>query len=99
VLLEAWAMGKPVLANGRTPVLREQVLRSGGGLFYESYEEFAACLDMLLAHKQLRQQLGQQGRRFVEQHYTWTAVEQRLEGALEHALLTIADPPYPNQIT
>jgi glycosyltransferase involved in cell wall biosynthesis len=79
--------------------LREQVLRSGGGLFYESYEEFVACLDMLLAHKQLRQQLGQQGRRFVEQHYTWTAVEQRLEGALEHALLTISDPPYPNQIT
>jgi glycosyltransferase involved in cell wall biosynthesis len=99
VLLEAWAMGKPVLANGRTPVLREQVLRSGGGLFYESYEEFAACLDMLLTNKQLRRQLGQQGRRFVEQYYTWAAVEQRLEEAIENALLTIAESPYPNQIT
>jgi glycosyltransferase involved in cell wall biosynthesis len=97
VLLEAWAMGKPVLANGRTPVLREQILRSGGGLFYESYEEFAACLDILVGDRKLRRQLGQQGRRFVEQYYTWNAVEQRLETALARALQMVAAPSTRNQ--
>lgn len=96
VLLEAWAMGKPVLVNGRTPVLREQVLRGGGGLFYESYEEFAACLDMLLADRQLRRQLGEQGRRFVARRYHWSVIEQRLEAALAQARQVIARQPAPD---
>ena len=40
VALEAWALGKPVLANGRCDVLRGQVIRSNGGLYYDSFEEF-----------------------------------------------------------
>ena len=30
VALEAWALGKPVLANGRCEVLRGQCIRSSG---------------------------------------------------------------------
>ena len=37
VALEAWALGKPVLANARCDVLKGQALRSNAGLFYESY--------------------------------------------------------------
>src|SRR4029079_3387155 len=40
VVLEAWALGKPVLVNGHCDVLRGQVLRSAGGLYYENAEEF-----------------------------------------------------------
>ena len=36
VALEAWALGKPVLANGRCDVLRGQCVRSNGGLYYEN---------------------------------------------------------------
>ena len=32
VALEAWALGRPVLANGRCDVLRGQVVRSRAGL-------------------------------------------------------------------
>ncbi|NJL06465.1 MAG: glycosyltransferase family 4 protein [Chloroflexaceae bacterium] len=77
--------GRPVLANGACQVLREQVLRSNGGLFYTSYAEFAACLDLLCAQPQLAQQMGQQGRQFVERYYSWAAVERRLEAALTAA--------------
>src|SRR5437868_9231963 len=38
VALEAWALGKPVLANARCDVLKGQCLRSNGGLDYENYE-------------------------------------------------------------
>jgi glycosyltransferase involved in cell wall biosynthesis len=83
ICLEAWAAGKPTLTNGASEVLREQSLRSGGGLYFKSYGEFAACLDLLLGDRALRCRLGLQGRRFVAQRYTWPAVEQRLEAALQ----------------
>ena len=35
VALEAWAVGKPVLANGKCEVLRGQCIRSKAGLYYE----------------------------------------------------------------
>ena len=41
VALEAWALGRPVLANGRCDVLRGQCVRSNAGLYYETFEEFA----------------------------------------------------------
>ena len=44
VALEAWALGRPVLANGRCDVLKGQCIRSNAGLYYESYEEFAEAL-------------------------------------------------------
>ena len=44
VALEAWALGRPVLANGRCDVLKGQCIRSNAGLYYESYEEFAETL-------------------------------------------------------
>jgi len=37
VALEAWALGRPVLANGRCDVLKGQCIRSNAGLYYESY--------------------------------------------------------------
>ena len=45
VVLEAWMMGRPVLVNGDCEVLRGQVLRANGGLYYRRYEEFAAAMD------------------------------------------------------
>ena len=54
VALEAWALGKPVLANGRCDVLRGQCVRSNGGLYYETFEEFAEALYALEAHRPAR---------------------------------------------
>ena len=36
VALEAWALGRPVLANGRCDVLRGQCIRSRAGLYYDT---------------------------------------------------------------
>jgi glycosyltransferase involved in cell wall biosynthesis len=89
IALEAWAAGRPVLVNGNCDVLREQVLRSNGGLFYRSYAEFAYCLGLLLHRSTLRAQLGQRGRAFVERWYNWPLVERRLEDALHQALAVV----------
>ena len=62
VTLEAWAMRLPVLTNGRCDVLRGQVIRANAGLYYESYEEFAAALHLLETERGLRRALGTNGR-------------------------------------
>jgi glycosyltransferase involved in cell wall biosynthesis len=90
VCLEAWAASTPTLVNAQSEVLREQSVRSGGGLFYRNYDEFAACLDVLLADDALGHSLGAQGRRFVEHQYSWPVVEARLERALAEALHRVA---------
>lgn len=82
-ILEAWALGRPTLVNGASEVLREQTLRSGGGLFYRGYHEFAAALDALLADAALRRRMAAHGRAFVAQTYSWAVAEARLEAGLE----------------
>jgi glycosyltransferase involved in cell wall biosynthesis len=77
VVLEAWALGKPVLVNGRCDVLRGQVLRSRGGLFYDNAEEFAEALYTLDGTGPAGAVLGRQGKDFFRRHYTWPVVEQK----------------------
>ena len=75
VMIEAWALGVPVLANGRCDVLAGQCLRSNGGLFYTSAREFEAMLDRLLDDPALAAELGENGRAFYEAHYEWPVIE------------------------
>lgn len=75
VNLEAWTAGVPVLANGLCQVLKDNCLKADGGLYYTSYEEFAACLDILLGEPDLRRSLAESGREYVRQNYSWDAVE------------------------
>ena len=77
VALEAWALGKPVLANGHCDVLRGQVIRSNGGLYYETFEEFAEALYLLEATGPLGGVLGRNGREFFKRHYTWPVIERK----------------------
>ncbi len=77
VALEAWALGKPVLANGRCDVLRGQCIRSNGGLYYESFEEFAEALYTLDATGPIGAILGNNGQDFFRRHYTWPVIERK----------------------
>jgi len=77
VALEAWALGKPVLANGRCDVLRGQVVRSNGGLYYDSYDEFAESMFALEGSGPIGAILGRQGRDYFRRHYTWPVIEKK----------------------
>ena len=77
VALEAWGMGKPVLANGRCDVLRGQAVRSNAGLYYENYPEFVEAVRVLDSSPGVAATLGRNGRRFFQGHYTWPIVEQK----------------------
>jgi glycosyltransferase involved in cell wall biosynthesis len=77
VALEAWALGTPVIANARCDVLLGQCLRSNAGLYYANASEFAAVLDQVLDDRAMADQLGRNGRRFYEENYSWSIVEQK----------------------
>ncbi|HEV3214709.1 MAG TPA: glycosyltransferase [Vicinamibacterales bacterium] len=75
VALEAWALGKPVLANGKCEVLRGQCIRSRAGLYYESQAEFVETLRAIADSRTLNTALGTNGRLFFDRHYSWRVIE------------------------
>ena len=77
VVLEAWALGKPVVANGRTAVLKGQCQRSHAGLWYTNYEEFKEAVSLLTEDGKLREKLGRNGRAFFHTHYDWGVIENK----------------------
>ena len=77
VALEAWALGKPVLANGRCEVLRGQCIRSKAGLYYETQAEFVETLRAIADGRSLNAALGANGREFFQRHYAWPVIEQK----------------------
>jgi glycosyltransferase involved in cell wall biosynthesis len=77
VALEAWGLGKPVLANGRCDVLRGQAMRSNAGLYYESYAEFVEAVRVLDGSAGVAAALGRNGRRFFQANYTWPIIERK----------------------
>ena len=75
VVLEAWALGRPVLANARCDVLLGQCIRSNAGLYYQDSREFGAALDRLIDDPSLAGALGKNGREYFARHYGWPAIE------------------------
>jgi len=77
VLLEAWGMGRPTLANGNCRVLMGQSIRSNAGLFYTNYEEFKRSLLYFQSNPDAARMMGENGRRFYRENYTWDIIEQK----------------------
>jgi len=83
VLLEAWNHATPALVNADCKVLRGQVRRAGGGLYYRSSREFQEALRWLLVNETGRTELGAQGLAYVDREYRWATVLERVESLLE----------------
>ena len=77
VAIEAWALGRPVLANSQCDVLKGQCIRSNAGLYYENYAEFSDTLFTLETNPRLRTALGANGRDYFRRHYAWSVIEQK----------------------
>jgi glycosyltransferase involved in cell wall biosynthesis len=72
--LEAMSVGTPILANARSAVLVEHCVRSNGGLYYASRDEFVECLKLLVGNARLRYALGRNGREYIRRNYRWDVV-------------------------
>jgi glycosyltransferase involved in cell wall biosynthesis len=76
-VLEAWAHGKPAIVWDRSPVLKAQVKRSGGGYSFTSLDDFQNIVSSLDPHR------GIQGWKFVKEHYSWEKILKQYESVFE----------------
>ena len=74
-----FAVGTPILANGRSEVVAEHCRRSNAGLYYEDQDEFVECLKLLLLDERLRAALGRNGQDYVRRHYGWDVILKKYE--------------------
>ena len=93
VALEAWALGRPVVANGKCDVLKGQCIRSNAGLYYETKTEFLETLRAVEQNQWLRAALGNNGRRFFRGNYDWPVIEQKYLDMFERLLRESASRP------
>ncbi len=84
VIMESWLTGVPVLVNAACEVTRYHVRQSNGGLYFRDYDEFEAVIDLLTSDDPMRQQLGGQGKRYVQTNYNWDVMLDRLAKSLEY---------------
>lgn len=85
--MEAWLAKKPVLVNEQCDVLKGHCEKSNGGLYFEDYESFAACLNLLLSDSKLRQAMGSNGYEYVQNNYTWKNVVNNYCNFLQSCIL------------
>jgi glycosyltransferase involved in cell wall biosynthesis len=85
VLLEGFALGTPGLVSARSAVLEEHCWRSNAGLFYADGDEYVEAMAALASEDRLREALGANGRRYVEEEYRWDVVLVRWRALLKAA--------------
>ncbi len=73
-VLEAFAAGTPVVANGHSDVVRWHIERTGAGLTYRNQAELMACLDFVTDEPEAARNLARDGRDYVIEHYGIDAV-------------------------
>ena len=84
VITEAMSCGTPVIgsSSGEIPNL---IRKSGGGLVFSERDpvDFAKCLREIITQKDLRQKLGEKGRKWVESEVSVSAVATKMATALQ----------------
>lgn len=85
-LCEGWVYRLPAVVQDRCAVLGGQARRSRAALPYTSYSQFAAEVERLLGDEPLRQQMGELGRRYVVENYSWNSILARYERLLGRAI-------------
>ena len=83
VTLESMMMGRPVLVNGSCEVLRDHIIMSNAGLYYTNYYEFEACLEYFFTQTEAYEQMCENGRRYVKEHYEWDGIIEKIHRLIE----------------
>ena len=86
VTMESWLAGRPTLVNQACGPAAGHVQRSKGGLAYGGFWEFAGAVQWLQENPELANQMGQNGKKYVERNYTWPVIAQRFEALVEQWL-------------
>jgi glycosyltransferase involved in cell wall biosynthesis len=97
VLLEAMALGTPVVANRRCEVLAEHVQASGAGLAYDGRRDLIEAMRAMTRLPQAeRERQVQLGQAYVARQYAWPRVLEVVSAAIER-VVALPRAPMPAQ--
>ena len=82
VLMESWAQKRPVLVHERCDVTVDHTRLAQGGLYFANYDDFEGVVEYFLTNPEQGNMMGANGQRYVQQHYNWSMIIDRLEQAL-----------------
>ena len=72
--------GKPMLVNGKCDVLKEHCIKSDyAAWYYTGKKSFVKKLHQLVESEDQRRQMGEKGKRYVEENYNWPLIIERLK--------------------
>ncbi|MBQ8298236.1 MAG: glycosyltransferase family 4 protein [Ruminococcus sp.] len=77
VIMESWLCGRPVLVHEECAVTRNFASESNGGLYFGNYFEFEGCVNYIAAHPENAAVMGQNGRKYVLDNFTWDIITQK----------------------
>lgn len=83
VVLEALALGVPVIVNGLCEVLKAHCCISEAGLYYTCYNEFKTSVMTMMNDSNLRKEMGQKGVQYIDQYYRWNSIIKRFSDMVE----------------
>ena len=84
--MDAMAHGKPVITSDKTPWQEVAALRCGWWVSNEPEVLSSAVSEVVMMSDTERQQMGERGRKLVEEKYTWEAVAKAMVKVYEEVL-------------
>ena len=90
VIMESWICETPVFVHGNCAVTRDFCIKSNGGLYFTDYFEFKESVQFLLDHPSMRKKMGQSGKQFVLNNFSW----ENIIDNYKKELLNIKNLPY-----
>lgn len=78
---EPFSLGVPILVNASATELAAECRASGGGLYYQNYDEFELILELGLRDPSLFPRMGAAGREFLGSRHDWDSVLARYDRA------------------
>lgn len=83
VVLEAMALGTPVIVNGTCPVLKGHCIKSNGAFYYNNYFEFEGELRYLEEHPDVVRCMTQNAKKYISENYQWDKITEKLFRLIE----------------
>ncbi|MFZ1305767.1 MAG: glycosyltransferase family 4 protein [Ferruginibacter sp.] len=86
VVLEAFAMEKPVLVHQDCEVMKDHVDISEGGFYYKSYAGFKDAVNQLADNISLNNAMGKSGKAYVDENYSSEKIITKFQNVIENII-------------
>ncbi|TCL59377.1 glycosyltransferase involved in cell wall biosynthesis [Kineothrix alysoides] len=80
-VLEAMALGVPVIVNGKCEVLKGHCERSNAGEAYSDFEGFETIIESIMGKKYIF--YGKKAQEYIARYYTWNSVIDKWKAKIE----------------